>query len=101
NLLGQSMRFTILPSRDGESASQDINQSLQIRRDFEIVGIIEELDGPGQVYMLEKDIPEVTDLQYQTAKVKVNADRNLETVRGQLVEMGFTVSAITDVVEQA
>jgi len=101
DILGKKVNFRVfLQGNEGSNTLESL-ENIDLRDEYEVVGVIEEQDGPAEVFVNRADMAELGDLQYQTAKVKVKSDRNLETVREKLISMGFAVSAISDVVDEA
>ncbi len=76
------------------------NQIHQIKNKFEIVGIVNDGSDNPQLYVEKKniDFPITT---YQSSKIKVDSSANLIPVRNKLVKMGFSVSSISDIIDQA
>lgn len=76
------------------------NQIYRIKNKFKIVGVVNDGSDNPQLYVEKKDIdfPITT---YQSSKIKVNSSANLIPVRNKLVKMGFSVSSISDIIDQA
>ena len=69
---------------------------------FTIVGLIDGGASAGEVYLAPVNVPSgFTISSYQLVKVKVTNQSLLTNVRAQVVAMGFAVSSISDVVDQA
>jgi len=97
-LLGQKVSFVLFTPKD--DASSEV-LPIQLKGDFEIVGILEEQDSPPQSYL---DVNSLTDFplqNFQFAKVKVKDSGQLEIARDALIGQGFLVSALSDTVNQA
>ena len=98
-ILGQRISFTVFyPRSAGEDSSLD---SFTPNQTFEVVGVVDEQDGLGQIYMLRSDLSNIPIIEYQLAKIKVDDSRNLEIVREDLINLGLVVSALSDIVDQA
>lgn len=98
-ILGKRVKFLIfLPKETKEIAEIEI---FEVKKKFEIVGVISEPGAPSQVYLNRRDLPELAIKEYQFAKVKVTNNKAMEEVREKLIGMGFLVSALSDTVAQA
>jgi len=94
-IVNQKVKITILTSN-----LERENQLYSLEDEFEIIGVVEDgLDEP-QAYLRKSDI-DFPITAYQMAKVKVRDSHSLNLVRNQLIRMGFSVSSVSDVVEQA
>lgn len=93
--LGKKIKIlSLFLKREGKT------ETLKIERDFEIIGVILE-EGESQIYLKKEDLPELEIKEYQLAKVKIKDSQKMREARKILVEMGFSVSALSDTVEQA
>ncbi|MGE5392290.1 MAG: ABC transporter permease [Candidatus Saccharibacteria bacterium] len=98
-VIGKKFKFLIFPPKNDEEVREVT--SFESQREFEVVGVLDDSDSQSQVYLNRKDLPELPISEYQFIKVKVADDKSLEPAREQLINMGFLVSAISDVVDQA
>jgi ABC-type antimicrobial peptide transport system permease subunit len=97
-ILGRKLSFLVfLPTGDGSIEVEP----LKIEKEFEVIGVINETGSPSQIFMKRSDVPEISINEYQFAKIKVINDKTMEQVRGNLIEMGFSVSALSDTISQA
>jgi len=97
-ILGKKLGFYIFLSNEEEDEGVKIYQTTN---DFEVVGIIEDVDAPSLVYLKSGDLLGLNIEEYPFAKVKVVDDGNMEEVRTELIAMGFLVSALSDIINQA
>lgn len=95
-ILGKKVKFSIFLPKE-----QEKTEIFEPKKEFEIVGVIEETGAPSQVYLKREDLPELPIKEYQFAKVKVVNEKFMEEVREKLIGMGFLVSALSDTIEQA
>ncbi len=69
---------------------------------FTIVGVIDGGSSAGEVYLPPINLPKgFVVSSYQLVKIKVTDQSQLNAVRAEVVSMGYGVSAISDVVDQA
>ncbi|PLX27510.1 hypothetical protein C0583_03080 [Candidatus Parcubacteria bacterium] len=87
-----------LPSNDENE--EIVRNSMTLDYSFEVVGIVEE-DNSNYVYMPLSVIDEMEVDNFSQLKVKVDIEDNLDLVRNDIMEKGFTVSALSDIIEQA
>ncbi len=97
---GKKLKFTLFPPTKSDENQNIIRESVDLDEDFEIVGIVEE-ENSNYVYMpiAVSDVLEIDN--YSQLKVKVDTDENLDLVRASIMEKGFLVSALSDIIEQA
>ncbi len=97
SILGKNMTFTVFVTDPTTGATEDIS----FGQDFQIVGVVAGQDGVGEVYVHDSDFSYVPIAVYQLAKVRVADQASMEIVRTKLINMGFLVSSLSDVVSQA
>lgn len=96
--IGKRIRLSVFLPK-AEDAAQVVEMRLD--RDFEILGVVESAASNGEVFLLERDAPEVIISEYRLVKVKVGSSAYMESVREKLLSRGFLVSALSDVIDQA
>ncbi|RMD59411.1 FtsX-like permease family protein [Candidatus Parcubacteria bacterium] len=75
-------------------------QTKDWNRPFKVVGVVE--DETESFVYLPFVISQQLDVHtYDKLKVKVNKDKNLDLVRSQIIDKGYAVSALSDIIEQA
>ena len=102
DILGKNIRLTVfMPQAQEESGRASNVNIVELEKDFKIIGSIDQLEGSNQLYIRYTDVSEITFSEYQFIKIQV-ADRNkIEGVREKVIEKGYLVSALSDIVEQA
>jgi len=97
--LGKEAQFTLFVSSVDEDGNISRN-SIELEDGFEIFGIVEE-DSLNYVY-IPFSVSEKTGIKdFSKIKAKVDEDKNLNIARNAIMEKGFIVSALSDVIDQA
>lgn len=97
--IGKKAQFTLFVSSQDEEGNVS-RDSLELEDDFEIVGVIDE-DSLAYVYV-PFSVSKITGIKnFSKIKAKVDKDKNLNIVRNAILEKGFVVSALSDVIDQA
>ncbi len=100
-LVGKKIKVTVfIPDETAEDSSNQL-KSIELDKEFEIIGVIEDNNTQGYLFIQNKDVPNLTVSSYSSVKVKVDSESNLKTVRDNLTTMGFLVSALSDTIDQA
>ncbi|MBU1245417.1 MAG: ABC transporter permease [Nanoarchaeota archaeon] len=99
-ILGKKVIFSLFLPKD-EGTGEWKKQVFEVKKEFEVIGVISESEIPSQVYLNQKDFKELPTMEYQSAKIKVRNDKVIEQVREKLINMGFLVSSLSDIVNQA
>lgn len=99
-ILGKKVIFSLFLPKD-EGTGEWKKQVFEVKKEFEVIGVISESEIPSQVYLNQKDFKELPTMEYQSAKIKVRNDKVIEQVREKLINMGFLVSSLSDTVNQA
>lgn len=84
-----------------EVEDSDSSESATFSQDFTIIGVTKSTDDTNQVFIKSSDVQSLEITEYQFVKVQVKDQNNLESVRESLIEMGFLVSSLSDLVTQA
>jgi len=96
---GKTIAFTFFTERDsGEEGI--IREFVASDKDYKIAGIIEE-ESSSYVYLPFANSEELGEISYSKIKVKVDKEENLDITREAIIEQGFIVSALSDIIEQA
>ncbi len=82
------------------AGATDNTEPIEKQGTFTIVGIIDS-DVSSFIYLDQRDIPDITFPEYASAKVRVESADYLESVRDQVKDMGFTVFALIDTINEA
>lgn len=94
-----------LPKVQGElekSNTEEVEE-IKLTTEFEIVGIIED-DFSAYAYIILSAVENNSDLNlpsYSRAKVKTVSQNEVESVREQLINLGFSVSSLSDTIDEA
>ena len=84
---------------DSENIVEEVEE-INLENDFEIVGIISD-ESSSYAYIPFVDVNHLNLPNFSRAKIKVSNEDEIEKVRGEIIEMGFTVSALSDTIEEA
>jgi putative ABC transport system permease protein len=97
-VIGKSLQFTIYIK---ENPELDAVKEITFGEGFTIVAVVEGGGTTPEIYLDKKDIPGVAVNVYQFGKVKLTSQKAIDGVRNELVNMGFIVSSLSDIVTQA
>jgi putative ABC transport system permease protein len=100
NAMNKKIKFTLFSISEDEDNTTMMRNSISLDADFEIVGIIDE-EASNYVYLPFANSEYLNVDTYSNAKVKVNTEEDLDVVRDTIIEKGFMVSALSDIIEQA
>ena len=99
-ILGKKLSFLFFIPKEETEGVPEI-ETFTPKKEFKVVGVIEATAVPPEVYLNRADLSELSIQEYQSAKIKVVDDKAMEKVREKLIDMGFIVSALSDVIAQA
>ncbi|MFA6096655.1 MAG: FtsX-like permease family protein [Candidatus Paceibacterota bacterium] len=91
-----------LPRKTDElspAASEDVEE-VNLPNDFEVVGIVDD-DFSAFAYVQLSDIDYLNLPSFSRAKVKISNQNKVEGVREKLINMGFSVSSLSDTIDEA
>jgi len=94
------IKFSLLLTDPVEGANKKIRNSLDLDQEFQIVGVVED-ESASYVYMPFANSDILADKNFSKIKVRVSNKEMLDSARNAITEKGFTVSALSDVIEQA
>lgn len=97
-ILGKSISLTAFVS-SATSTEEDTISVVQLPEPFTIVGVIDD-DKEGFVYAPLSHMSEVPIGRYIGVKVKVESSEYMESLREQIIGMGFFVSVLQDTIDQ-
>jgi len=89
-ILGKQVTFSLLLPKGEEEIEVVVRKET-----YEVVGIAEDSDS-SFVYLPLASLSDLNITNYSQAKIKVFSEQDLETVRSEIVEMGFLVSAVSE-----
>lgn len=96
----KEINFTLFTPQDEQSNEGITREYVPLDNSFRIVGIIEE-ESSNYVYMPFSISDSLNIKDYSKVKVKVAKKEDLEFAREAIIERGFMVSALSDIIEQA
>ena len=100
NCFDKEISFALfMPDKDRESEDL-VRDSVNLTGAFQIIGIIEE-ENSNYIYLPFSIIQGLGIEDYSKLKVKVVDDESLDLARDAIIEKGFMVSALSDIIEQA
>ncbi|RLC38774.1 hypothetical protein DRH27_01445 [Candidatus Falkowbacteria bacterium] len=95
----EAIAFTFFTEKD--SGGEDIVRDFVVpEKEYKIIGIIEE-ESSNYVYLPFANSEELEEVKFSKIKVKVDREENLDITREAIIEQGFLVSALSDIIEQA
>lgn len=98
---GKEIHFTLFTPQEEEATTDSLaREYVPLDHAFKIVGIIEE-ESSNYVYMPFSISDSLAIDDYSKVKVKVAKKEDLEFAREAIIERGFIVSALSDIIEQA
>lgn len=100
NASSSRIRFNVFLPESADMSDKKIRTSVSLNQEFEIIGIIED-EGSSYVYMPFANGDILKEKNFSKVKVRVDKKENLDVVRNAIMEKGFSVSALSDVIEQA
>jgi putative ABC transport system permease protein len=89
-----------VPEEEGGGGGAIIRDYIELPATFRISGIIEE-EGSNFVYLSSLNSRGLDIKSYSKIKVKVDKEENLALTRSAIIDKGFMVSALSDIIEQA
>jgi len=98
-IIGAKVSLSFLASKTIESG-EEIMDLVEQSETFRIVGIIDEESSPIVFFPITK-ISGVALDSYSQLKVRVHNSEELEITRNKILDMGFSVAALSDVIDQA
>ena len=84
----------------GDDSSGIAREFIKLNQKFKVIGIIEE-ESSSYVFMPFYLSSNLKNTNFSKLKVRVDKEENLDIVRNNIMEKGFMVSALSDIIEQA
>lgn len=100
NFQDKTAKFNLIVSGKGEAEEDVFKNIIKLEPEFKIVGIIND-DNFSYVYLPISASQGLGIENYSRLKIKVVKDNNLNEVRNAIIEKGYMVSALSDVIDQA
>lgn len=99
DVFNKTIKFSFLrPAEEGEE--QEARDFTKLDQEFKIIGVIEE-ESSSYVYLPFSISEDLGFSDFSQIKVRVNDEKNLDLVRSAIIDKGFMVSALSDIIEQA
>ena len=100
NYKDKNINFVLLLPNKSKDGDKQNSNNINLSENFQVIGIIEE-DNSNYVYLPFSAINGLGIDDYSKIKVKVGHKDNLDSVRNRIIEQGYAVSALSDIIEQA
>jgi len=94
------IKFTLLLPNQSQEANKKVRNSINLDQEYQIIGVIDD-ESASYVYMPFANSDILTEKNFSKVKVRVDQKENLDLVRSTIMEKGFSVSALSDIIEQA
>lgn len=98
-VIGKEMELTIFVPRKIDENNTEIDV-VKKEQKFKIVGVLDD-DSSNLVFVPYKTISDLNILSFNQVKIKVADAKMLENTRNEVIKLGFSVAAISDVIDQA
>lgn len=98
-MIGKSVSIALLIPIQTEAGVEEV-KTMDFETEFIISGVIKD-SAESLIYFPLSRLENVGITRYQSAKVRVVNTNSLELVRTKAVELGFTVAALSDTIDQA
>lgn len=99
DILGQEVKLSLFISKITEDEIEEV-ELVERQEPYKVVGVISD-EAANYAYVLNSTLVDLDINNYDQAKVKVVSSVMMESVRDQIIEKGFLVSALSDIIEQA
>ena len=98
-IIGKELSLALLLSKMSEDGFEEIEV---VKRDdiYKIVGVVED-QNVSYVFINRNTISDLQIKEYSQLKIKVSNDKQIDSIRTQIIEKGFLVSALSDTIDQA
>lgn len=97
-LIGKAVQIRLFYQPNLETADIEVHE---LGEDFIITGVVPDTAGVNNIYIEPIHVTDIPIRTYTLAKVKMTKSEYMPDARTQLIGMGFLVSALSDVVDQA
>lgn len=94
-----SLKLYLPEEQENSENTVEEVEEVNLENDFEIVGVVGD-ESASYVYIPFADVSHLNLPSFSRAKIKVSNENEIEKVRGEIIEMGFTVSALSDTIEE-
>jgi putative ABC transport system permease protein len=97
---GKNIRLVLFVDNPDAKDESIIRSFVELPGTFQIIGIIEE-ENSNYIYIPFSQSEKLGKANFSKLKVKVDKEENLDLVRDAIIEQGYFVSALSDIIEQA
>lgn len=98
NIANLKIYFSDEKQNDDGSVNKEVKE-INMEKGFEIVGVIDD-EYSSYAYIPLGDLSSLNIKKFSSAKIKVKNQIDVETVRKKILDLGFSVSAISDSVDE-
>ena len=98
-ILGKEIALTLFVPKISEDGFEEI-EAVKRERKYKVVGVIED-ENTNYIFIPRQTISDLGIKEYDQLKVKVSANEHIERIRNEIIEKGFLVSSLSDMIEQA
>ena len=99
-IIGQNLGFQVFVTRKSEEAEQNV-EVLNFDPVYRVVGVVEDKQTAFVYFPLRELRARVTPESYEQVQLKVEKSEDLTAVKDAVIERGFQVSSLSEVIEQA
>lgn len=96
DILNKKVKFNFLIQKNSDADMEIIERN----DTYEIIGIIDDAE-TNFVYLPLKSLGDLNIQNFSQVKVKINSESDLEPIRQEIINMGFLVSSVSDLLTQA
>jgi len=94
-----STKLYLSKEKQEENMVEEVEE-VSLINDFEIIGVVED-ESSSYIYIPFSDVSHLNLPSFSRVKIKVSNQDEIENIRGKVIEMGFSVSALSDTIDEA
>ena len=100
--LGKIVSIKLYLSKEKQEEENMVEEveEISLINDFEIIGTIED-ESSSYIYISFSDVSHLNLPSFSRVKIKVSDQDEIENIREKVIEMGFSVSALSDTIDEA
>jgi len=100
--LGKIVSIKLYLSKEKQEEENIVEEveEVSLTNDFEIIGTIED-ESSSYIYIPFSDVSHLNLPSFSRVKIKVSNQDEIENIREKVIEMGFSVSALSDTIDEA
>lgn len=99
-IFGKTIKFSLFVNGTANATDNIIRNSINLDGDFKVAGIVDE-ESTNYVYLPFAGSQVLESADFSKVKVKVSQEKDLDVVRDAIIEQGYLVSALSDIIAQA